>query len=257
MNDSFIAEGISSVSALINNTLYGHSNSKRRITDVYFDISKIAKYDRTSYGRYRFLKENANKCEYNFHECTADTISEMTDGNTHGGIAASVTYGGIDYLQPDALKKDSFYCFLDGVDDPYNLGYIIRTMYTFGASGIILPENNKMNMFPSTVIKSAAGLTECMDIFISRPDDVCNIFKSIGYRIACAALRDSVSSCNADLKHPILLVIGGEKRGISRQILSQSDINIRIDYAIDFKGSLPSVSAASVLGYEINKQNSK
>jgi tRNA G18 (ribose-2'-O)-methylase SpoU len=49
------------------------------------------------------------------------------------------------------------------------------------------------------------------------------------------------------------LVIGGEKRGISRKILEQSDMNVRIDYAIPFNGSLPSVCATSVLAYEISK----
>jgi len=257
MKDPFIIEGISSVSAVVNNILNGYSNSPRRISDVYFDISKISGYDRTSYGRYRFLKENADKCGYVFHECTSDEISAMVTGNTHGGIAANVISDDIPYIDNNSLNENSFYCYLDGVDDPYNLGYIIRTLYAFGASGVILPPKNKMNLFPSTVIKSAAGLTERIDMFVCPPEDVCGVFKEKGYRIACASLRDSIPCQEADLILPLLLVIGGEKRGISRNILSASDINVRIDYSVSFNGSLPSVSAASVLGYEISRKNAK
>lgn len=257
MNNSLIIEGITSVSAVINNTLNAYSNSKRRASDVYFDMSKIAKYDRANYARYRFLKENAEKCGYLFHECTPEEFSVLVSGNTHGGIAASVSYKELEALSLDAVRENSFYCYLDGVDDAYNLGYIVRSMYSFGAKGIILPENNKMNLFPSTVIKSSAGLTEHIDMFTASPDELCRIFKEKKYRIVCTSLRDSVPCQNADLTSPLLLVIGGEKRGISRQILSNANLNVRIDYAVQFNGSLPSVSAAAVLGYEISRQNSK
>lgn len=255
MSNFFIIEGISSVSAVINNTLNAYSNSRRRLTDVYFDMSKIAKYDRANYGRYRFLKENAHRCGYVFHESTTDEISVMVSGNTHGGIAAKMEFFEIDTLSADKIKDNSFYCYLDGVDDPFNVGYIVRTMYAFGVSGVILPENNKMNLFASTVIKSSAGLTERVDMHTASPELLCSAFREKEYKIVCSSLRDSVPCHDADLKYPLLLVIGGEKRGISRAILSNADLNVRIDYSVPFNGSLPSVCAASVLGYEIGLQN--
>lgn len=255
MTSTFIIEGISAVSAVINNILNSYSNSQRRLTDVYFDMSKISKYDKTNYARYRFLEKNAEKCGYIFHESTPEEISQIVSGTTHGGIAARVSSFETEALSDEEVKKDSFYCYLDGVDDPFNLGYIIRTMYAFGAAGIIMPENNKMNLFPATVMKSSAGLTEHIDMFTASPEVLCEIFAKKGYKIVCTSLRDSIPCREADMTYPILLVIGGEKRGISRNILSKADFNVRIDYSVPFNGSLPSVCAASVIGYEVSSQN--
>lgn len=257
MNNSFIIEGMPSVNAILANTRTHNSNSTRRITDVYFDMSKIAKYDRQNYARYKFLKSNADPLGYEFHEYSDENFVQLVQGGTHGGVAAKCSFDELCELSENALASDACYCYLDGVDDPYNLGYIIRSMYAFGVKGVILPKNNKMNLFPSTVIKSSAGTTEHIDMFVSEPEELCRIFKEKGYRIVCTALRDSVPCREADLTSPMLIVIGGEKRGISRQILSNADLNVRIEYSVDFMGSLPAVSAAAVLGYEISRQSSQ
>ena len=61
---------------------------------------------------------------------------------------------------------------------------------------------------------------------------------------------------SADLSTPLLFVVGGEKRGISRSLLDVCDLTVRIDYARPFKGSLPAASAVSVIAFEILSQNS-
>jgi 23S rRNA (guanosine2251-2'-O)-methyltransferase len=58
------------------------------------------------------------------------------------------------------------------------------------------------------------------------------------------------------MNRPLLLVVGGEKRGISRAVLDQADQVVRIDYGRDFRGSLSAASAATVLGFEVLRQNS-
>ena len=82
-------------------------------------------------------------------------------------------------------------------------------------------------------------------------------FKQHGYRVACAGIRDSVSLYEADLAKPLLLVIGGEKRGISRAVLEQADLTVRIDYQSDFHGSLSAAAATAVLAFEVVRQNQK
>ena len=82
-----------------------------------------------------------------------------------------------------------------------------------------------------------------------------DIFKNKGYKVASAGIRDSVSLYDADLKKPILLIIGGEKRGISADILAISDMIVRVDYGKTFKGSLTASSAATVLSFEVFRQN--
>ncbi len=256
MSEYCILEGISSVSAVINNTKSPSSNSPRRLTEVYIDADKLKKFDRSFYARYKFLKECSQICNYTLTELSSEESNKIFTGNTHGGIGAKCLCPEIPALTADVVRTDSFYCYLDGVDDPFNLGYIIRTLYPFGCKGVILPENNKLAGFPGTVIKSSAGATECIDIFTASPEDFCKIMHEKSYKIACAAIRESIPCHEADLCAPIALVIGGEKRGISRKILEKSDINVRIEYAIPHNGSLPAVAAASVLAYEVSRQNS-
>ena len=82
-----------------------------------------------------------------------------------------------------------------------------------------------------------------------------NEMKKLDYKVACAGIRDSVSAFEADLKKPVFLIVGGEKRGISSQILSLADSIVRLDYGREFNGSLSAASAASILAYEVLRQN--
>ena len=77
----------------------------------------------------------------------------------------------------------------------------------------------------------------------------------MGYKVICAGIRNSVSIYDADMKKPIFLIIGGEKRGISSSLISKSDEIVRIDYASNFKGSLSAASSAAIIGFEIMRQN--
>ena len=72
-----------------------------------------------------------------------------------------------------------------------------------------------------------------------------------------AGIRDSVCAFDADLSKPIFLIVGGEKRGISAKVLSTADTIVRLDYGREFNGSLSAASCASVLAYEILRQNRK
>ena len=73
--------------------------------------------------------------------------------------------------------------------------------------------------------------------------------------MACAGIRDSLSLYDANLKKPLLLVVGGEKRGISAEILAKSDMIVRVDYGKTFRGSLTASAAATVLAFEVLRQN--
>ena len=106
------------------------------------------------------------------------------------------------------------------------------------------------------VARSSAGTSEKMPLFIADPAEVIPLFREWGYRAVCAEIRDSVDLYEADLHLPLLLVIGGEKRGISRAVLSEADLNVRIGYRGSFRGSLSSAASAAVLAFEVGRQNS-
>jgi tRNA G18 (ribose-2'-O)-methylase SpoU len=108
--------------------------------------------------------------------------------------------------------------------------------------------------FSGTVARCSAGTSELAEIFVHDSYDAVKTFKDNGFSIVCAGIRDSVSLYDYDFTKPVLLVVGGEKRGISRKILDMSDATVRIEYGREFMGSLPSASAVSVIAFEVARQ---
>lgn len=101
------------------------------------------------------------------------------------------------------------------------------------------------------------GASEKLTLFQSDAQKAAAIFRTAGYKTVCAGIRNSVSSFDADLRKPIFLIVGGERRGISAKVLELADEIVRLDYGRDFSGSLSAASAASILGYEVLRQNRK
>jgi 23S rRNA (guanosine2251-2'-O)-methyltransferase len=152
------------------------------------------------------------------------------------------------------IAPDGVYYMLDGVEDPYNFGYSVRSIYAAGGSGIILSPRNWMGV-AGVVARSSAGSSELIDMFVSEPEEAVDLFKSLGYKIICAGIRDSESIFDTDLQKPLFVVLGGEKRGISRAILDKADTVVRIDYGNDFNGSLSTAAASAVFAFEIFRAN--
>ena len=145
---------------------------------------------------------------------------------------------------------------IEGIEDPYNFGYALRTIYAAGADGVILTKRNWMSA-AGVVCRSSAGASEMLTMFTEEGTVAANVFKEKGYTIAAAGIRNSVSAFESNLKKPIFLIVGGEKRGISASLLEKADQIVRLDYGRDFNGSLSAASAASILAYEVLRQNLK
>lgn len=243
-------EGATLVSALIKAMEY--KENARKIIKILFDRTKIR-----SKGR-QLSFFNAKARELGFEVClvSKEEINACATGSTHGGILAVCSPVEFPKLSPELVKKDGIYYIFDGIEDPYNFGYMIRSVYAAGADGIIVSDRNWFEA-ATTVAKSSAGTSELIDIFISEPENALNVMKSIGYCVASAGIRNSESVYETELKKPLLVIIGGEKRGISGKLLEKSDKVIRIDYGREFKGSLPSVAATSVIAFEILRKTTE
>ena len=107
------------------------------------------------------------------------------------------------------------------------------------------------------VSRSSAGASELFDMYQGDAENVVRIFKSHGYTIVCAEEKTEnvLGECNLPL--PILLIVGGEKRGISKAVLEMADVLVKIDYGRDFNASLSAASATTIFAYEIARQNKK
>jgi 23S rRNA (guanosine2251-2'-O)-methyltransferase len=144
---------------------------------------------------------------------------------------------------------------IEGIEDPYNFGYSMRSLYAMGCDGIILGERNWMSA-AGVVCRSSAGASEMFKIYKSTPTDAADIFKKQGYSIICADENTDNILGDCELKVPLLLIVGGEKRGISRSLLDKADTLVKIDYGREFRASLSAASATTMFSYEIFRQNS-
>ena len=247
---SNILEGMTSISALLN--AQGDGFNDRRILQILVDQTRTDKLSR----ELRFLRAKAKEFHFEIHFSTSEEIAQHTIGNSHGGVIAFCTERTIPTMTANDILPDGFYVYLEGIEDPYNFGYAIRSLYASGVDGVILSPRNWMSA-GGVVARSSAGASELLPLYMSDPNDMVTIFHDAGYRIYAAGIRDSVSIYEAELKRPLLLVVGGEKRGISRALLDSADQIIRIDYGREFKGSLSAASAATVMAFEIMRQNMK
>lgn len=246
--DSDILEGMPSISSLIKGILDNGNN--RRIEKILFDSSK----KRSKSRELSFLKAKSNELGFSIELVSSEDIDKYTVGNTHGGIIAICSSRMLPLLNEENITPDGVYFILEGVEDPYNFGYAIRSLYAAGVDGIILGHRNWMGA-AGIVARSSAGASEMMNMYISEPVEAVSKFKNKGYKVICAGIRDSESIFSTDLSSPLLVVLGGEKRGISRNILDMADKIIRIDYGCEFGGSLSTSAAAAVFGFEILRFN--
>lgn len=245
---SDILEGMTSISALLNTQI----ENDRTIEKIWIDREKR----KSKASEIGFLTAKSHERGFLIEFVEKEQIESYTLGNTHGGIIAFCTGRTLPSLFAAKIKPNSFYVFMEGIEDPYNFGYTLRSLYAAGVEGVILPPRNWMSA-AGVVARASAGCSELMPIYTATSEETVEIFHQVGYQVLCAGIRDSVSVFEESLLYPVLLVIGGEKRGISRGLLEKADKIVRIDYGRSFRGSLSAASAATVMAFEIFRQNKK
>jgi 23S rRNA (guanosine2251-2'-O)-methyltransferase len=244
---SNILEGMISIRSLL--LAREEKINNRQIEKILFDKTKTESKQR----EISFLNTKALTHGYKIEATGPDEIDSLTVGNTHGGIIALCGERSFASLAEN-IKPDSFYVMLEGVEDPYNFGYALRSVYAAGAGGVVLSPRNWMGA-AGVVCRASAGASELMPMFISDGAEAAVLFKTAGYKIVCAEKKDAVSVYETDLHLPVFLIVGGEKRGISRTLLDTADILVKLDYGRIFPAALSTASAAAILAYEVLRQN--
>ena len=246
---STVFEGMTSIRAIIKSVEAGINN--RQIKSIYYDKSRLSK----NIKEIRYLKAVSKEKGFDVVESDENELEELTLGNSHGGIIAIAGERTIPYLTDNTyIPNNGFYVMLDGIEDPYNFGYALRSLYACGCTGIILSERNWMSA-AGVVARSSAGASELFPVFKSDPLIAADIFKSHKYSIVCADTRTENVLGYCELKLPLLLIVGGEKRGISKKLLEKSDTLVKINYGRNFNASLSAASATTMFAYEIMRQN--
>ena len=248
--DSTVFEGMTSIRAIIKGI--DECGNSRRIETILYDKDKMRKNAKTI----GYLRAVSNKYGFSVEETTEAEIEKLAVGNSHGGIIAIATDRELPLLSSDtSLVENGFYAMIEGIEDPYNFGYALRSLYACGCDGILLSERNWMSA-AGVVCRSSAGASEMFSIYkTTDTEPALDEFKHRGYTVVCADENTDNVLGKCELKKPILLIIGGEKRGISEKIISKADIKVKINYAREFRASLSAASATTMFAYEIMRQN--
>ena len=183
---------------------------------------------------------------------------ELVTRKNHQGVLAwlsVIEYQYISNLLPMVYDKgeDPLIIALDGVSDVRNFGAIVRTAECLGAHAVIIPEKGSARITADAVKTSAGALHSfpvCREKSIVRSIEY---LRESGLKVFCAAEKSGESVSSASLKGPAVLIMGSEDKGISRELISLSDQQIKIPMTGTI-GSLNVSVAAGILLYEIVRQ---
>ena len=247
---SDIMEGMISIRAVIRGAESGVND--RKIEKIIYDEARgNARAKELSY-----LRAMGYKYGFPVTPVPRAEIEALALGTSHGGILAVCTPRSFPEADTSSLSKNGFYVMLEGIEDPYNFGYCLRSLYAAGVSGIILEKHNWTGV-AGIVARASAGASEMFDMRISEDfAATAAAFQKAGYTFAVADKSEkSKSVYDCTLRFPLLLAIGGERRGNTKAALERADEIIALDYGRDFPAALSAASAASVIAFEIFRQN--
>lgn len=179
-------------------------------------------------------------------------------GARHQGVVAvtgELTYVGVDEIVAAAGAAPPLVVVLDGVQDPHNLGAIVRSAYVLGAHGVVIPEHRAAAVTPTTT-KASAGATELLPIAqVKNLVRALEELKGAGvWTCAVAAGPEARPIAALDLTGPLALVLGAEGEGVRPLVARTCDLHAVIPMAAAGVGSLNVSVAAGIALYEVARQ---
>ena len=220
-------------------------------------VDKLFVLDGCQDGPVKTITREAKKQNTIIHYVAKERLDQLSETGKHQGViaqAAAYRYAeGEDMLKLAEEKGEPPFLFiLDGIEDPHNLGAIIRTANLAGAHGVIIPKRRAVGL-TSTVAKTSAGALNYTPVAkVTNISATIEELKERGLWFVCADMGGE-SMYRLDLKGPIGLVIGNEGEGVSRLVREKCDFIA----SIPMKGDIDSLNAsvaAGVLAYEIVRQ---
>lgn len=202
----------------------------------------------------RFILAKAYEAGAEVNRVSRGTIDNIAEGKTHGGLIARVSERRYQSLADVISLSNPFLALVEGVEDPFNFGYLCRILYAAGCEGLLVSSRN-WSSAAKVVTKSSAGASEYLPIIPIEDFDkaLCQLHER-QIKIYCAMRENAIEYYDADFKSPVCIAIGGEMRGLSKTVLSHSDQNIYIPYPNEFRNALNAAGAASAIAFECVRQ---
>lgn len=220
-------------------------------------IDKLFVLDGCQDGPVKTITREARKQHTIISYVSKERLDQLSETHHHQGviaIAAAYDYASVDDILAKAREKGEapFIFLLDGIEDPHNLGAIIRTANLAGAHGVIIPKHRAVGL-TATVARTSAGALNFTPVAkVTNLGAAMDELKKEGLWFVCADMKGEVMY-RQNLTGPIGLVIGNEGEGVSRLVREKCDFTA----SIPMKGDIDSLNAsvaAGVLAYEIVRQ---
>ena len=233
-------------------------NSVLELLDSDRDINKIFIEKGEKHGSINKIIVKAREKKVVIVEVDRQKLNKMAQTENHQGVIAIVppfNYCEVKDILDEAYRKNEkpFILILDGIEDPHNLGAIIRTAETAGVHGIIIPKRRACNV-NSTVYKVASGAVEHMKIArVNNLNDEIKYLKENDVWVYGTAVEASKYYYEENLTGAIAIVIGNEGKGMSNLVKENCDVLLKIP----MKGKISSLNAsvsAGIVMYEVVKQ---
>ena len=220
-------------------------------------IDKLFVLDGCQDGPVKSIVREAKKHDTIITYVARERLDQMSETGHHQGVmafAAAYEYAGVEDILEAAKKKGEppFLFLLDGIEDPHNLGAIIRTANLAGAHGVIIPKRRAVGLTATVARTSAGALNYTPVAKVTNLVSTIEELKKQGMWFVCADMGGE-TMYRLNLTGPLGLVIGNEGEGVSRLVKETCDMIA----SIPMKGDIDSLNAsvaAGVLAYEIVRQ---
>ena len=220
-------------------------------------IDKLYVLDGCPDGPVRTIIREAKKGDTIINYVKKERLDQLSETGHHQGViamAASYEYATVEEILEKAREKGEapFIFVLDNIEDPHNLGAMIRTANLAGAHGVIIPKRRAVGLTPTVARTSAGAINYTPVAKVTNLKQTMEQLKEEGMWFVCADM-DGTPYYQMDLKGPMGLVIGNEGEGVSRLIKETCDFVA----SIPMKGDIDSLNAsvaAGVLAFEIARQ---
>lgn len=186
----------------------------------------------------------------------AAAIDEVATGRSHGGV---IGLAGQRVDRPLSrvlaeVGESPLVVMLDGVEDPFNYGQAVRALYAAGVDAIALRRSWETAL--TTVTRASAGASELLPVAaVESAEEAAALCRRAGMRVASAVNRPSATELHeADLSGGLFVLIGGERRGVTRSFVDEADLQLRIGYGRERAPELGAAASAAIIGFEALRQ---
>lgn len=204
------------------------------------------------------ILERAKEAKVKVDRSDRERVNRLAEGGVHQGVIAEVRdfeYIGLAELIQKAKSsgRQPLLVLLDGIQDPHNLGAIIRSAHAFGAQGVVIMKDRAVGV-TAVAVKSSAGATaHCQVARVTNLSRAIDELKEAGFWTVAADPEGDQLAWGAKLTGPLAVIVGAEGAGVRKGVLGHADFKVRIPMAGQVASLNASVSAG-VLLYEIARQ---